>query len=191
VKPAVAAFVFAPFVALGIGVLAATPARAAGANEWQAALRLGIGRLNVGDNPWAPAAGVDVEYGIDDAWALRVSLEGFNHSVAADMANGVSAGTERLGAALAGIGYTVDVLRLVPWLTFQLGVAHIGGPLAQPRTMLASELGAGGDYYVTRQLRVGLSFQYLYEPGDLISDPTHFGNSPFLFSATARVSWVF
>lgn len=185
-KPAVAAL-----VALGIGVVAATPARAAGANELQVALRLGIGRLNVADNPWAPAAGVDVDYGIDDAWALRVSLEGYNHSVAANMASGVSAGTERLGAALGGIGYTVDVLRLVPYLTVQLGIAHIGGPLAAPRTMLASELGAGGDYYLTRQLRVGLSFQYLYEPGDLLSDPTHFGNSPFLFSATARVSWVF
>jgi hypothetical protein len=186
VKPAVAAF-----VALWIGVVAATPARAAGANEWQAALRLGIGRLNAVGNPWAPAAGVDVEYGLDDAWALRASVEGYNDSVSADMANGISAGTERLGAALAGIGYTVDVLRLVPYLTFELGIAHIGGPLAASRTMLASELGAGGDYYVTRQLRVGLSFQYLYEPGDLLSDPTHFGNSPFLFSATARVSWVF
>ena len=69
-KPAVAAFVFAPFVALWIGVVAATPARAAGANEWQAALRLGIGRLNAVGNPWAPSAGVDVEYGLDDAWAL-------------------------------------------------------------------------------------------------------------------------
>lgn len=185
-KPAVLAL-----LALGIGVAAATPARAAGANELQAALRLGIGRLNVGDDPWAPAAGVDVEYGIDDAWALRASVEGYDHSVAADKTNGTAAGTERLGAALAGVAYTVDILRLVPYLNLEIGIAHIGGPLAPPRTMLASELGGGGDYYLTRRLRLGISFQYLYEPGDLISNPTQFGNSPFMFSATARLSWVF
>jgi hypothetical protein len=186
VKPAVAAF-----VALGIGVAAATPARAAGANELQAALRFGAGWLNVADKPWAPFVSLDVEYGLDDAWAVRGSLEGYSHSVSADAVNGISAGTERLGAALVGVTYTVDVLRLVPYGEVQLGLAHIGGPLAAPTTKLASELGIGGDYYVTRRLRAGLSFQYLYEPIDLISNPTQFGNSPFMFSATARVSWVF
>jgi len=186
VKPAVAAF-----LALGIGVAAAAPARAAGASELQAALRFGAGWLNVGDKPWAPVAALDVEYGLTDAWALRGSLEGYSHSVSADATNGIAAGTERLGAALAGIAYTIDVLRLVPYGEAQLGIAHIGGPLAAPVTKLASELGIGGDYYLTRQLRAGLSFQYLYEPLDLISNPTQFGNSPFMFSATARVSWVF
>jgi hypothetical protein len=178
-------------VALGIGVAAATPARAAGANELQAALRLGIGRLNVGDNPWAPVGALDVEYGITDAWALRGSIEGYTHAVAPDKANAIPAGTERLGAALVGVAYTIDILRLVPYADLELGIAHIGGPLAAPRTMLVSELGIGGDYYVTRRLRAGLSFQYLYSPQDLISNPTQFGNSPFMFSATARVSWVF
>ena len=185
-KPAVAAL-----VALGIGVAAATPARAAGANELQAALRFGAGWLNVGDKPWAPVAALDVEYGLDDAWAVRASVEGYTHGVSADKANGVSEGTERLGAALVGVAYTVDIFRLVPYLNLGLGVAHIGGPLAAPTTMFATELGAGGDYYVTRRLRAGLSFQYLFKPVDLLSNPTQFGNSPFMFSATARVSWVF
>ncbi|HEY6476104.1 MAG TPA: hypothetical protein VI456_05945 [Polyangia bacterium] len=184
-KPAVA------LVALGIGVAAATPARAAGANELQAALRLGIGMLNVGDDPWAPVAALDVEYGLNDAWALRGSVEGYSHDVAPDKASAIPAGTERLGAALVGIAYTIDILRLVPYADLELGIAHIGGPLAAPTTMFASELGIGGDYYVTRQLRAGLSFQYLYRPQDLISNPTQFGNSPFMFSATARISWVF
>ena len=43
---------------------------------------------------------------------------------------------------------------------------------------IAAELGIGGDYYVTRRLRAGLCFQYLYEPADLLSNPTEFGNSP-------------
>jgi hypothetical protein len=37
----------------------------------------------------------------------------------------------------------------------------------------------------------GVSFQYLYRPIDLISNPLNLGNSPFIFSATARLSWIF
>jgi hypothetical protein len=185
VKPAVA------FVALGIGMAAAATAHAAGANELQVALRLGIGRLNVGDNPWAPVGALDVEYGLDDAWALRGSLVGYTHGVEADQASATPAGTERLGAAMVGVAYTIDILRLVPYADMELGIAHISGPLAAPTTKLASELGVGGDYYLTRRLRAGLSFQYLYSPQDLISNPTQFGNSPFMFSVTARGSWVF
>jgi Outer membrane protein beta-barrel domain len=185
VKPAVA------FVALGIGLGAATTAHAAGADELQVAARVGIGVLNVGSDPWAPVVGLDVEYGLNDAWALRGSLEGYSHDVGADTTNGIPAGTQRLGAALAGVSYTIDILRLVPYADLELGVAHIGGPLSAPTTKLATELGIGGDYYVTRNLRAGVSFQYLYSPVDLISNPEQFGNSPFMFSATARISWVF
>jgi hypothetical protein len=185
VKPAIA------LVALGIGLSVAATAHAAGADEWQAALRFGIGRLNLSDNIWGPVAALDVEYGITDAWALRGSLEGFSHGVSEDKANGIPAGSQRLGAALAGVAYTLDILRLVPYADVELGVVHIGGPLAAPYTRFASELGIGGDYYVTRNLRAGLSFQYLYSPQDLISNPEQFGNSPFMFSATARASWVF
>jgi len=185
VKPAVA------FVALGIGVVAATTAHAAGQNELQVALRLGIGMLNVANNPWGPVGALDVEYGLDDAWALRGSLMGYTHGVEADKASSIPAGTERLGAALVGVAYTIDILRLVPYADLELGIAHIGGPLGAPTTRFVSELGAGGDYYVTRRLRAGLSFQYLSSPQDLISNPTQFGNSPFMFSVTARGSWVF
>jgi hypothetical protein len=94
-------------------------------------------------------------------------------------------------AALAGVTYTIDVLRLVPYAFLQFGVAQIGGPLAAPVTMFASELGLGGDYYLTRQLRAGISFQYLYRPQDLLQNPQGLGNAPFTFSATARCGWVF
>ena len=63
----------------------------------------------------------------------------------------------------------------MPYATLQLGVAQISGPLAPTVTMLASELGLGGDYYVTRRLRAGLSFQYLYRPQDLFSNPEGLG----------------
>jgi len=185
-----------PAVALGfwitvVLVLLAAPVSAAGANEWQLSLRAGIGVVNVGGDPWGVAGGVDVEYGITDAWAVRASLEGSTRSVSADKQTGTAAGSEHTDAALLGITYTIDVLRLVPYATLQFGVAQIGGPLAAPVTMLASELGLGGDYYLTRQLRAGISFQYLYRPQDLFQNPEGLGNSPFTFSATARFGWVF
>ena len=185
-----------PAVALGFWisvVLAffAAPVHAAGANEWQLSLRAGIGVVNVGSDPWGVAGGVDVEYGLTDAWAVRASVEGSTRSVSADKQTGTGAGSEHTDAALVGITYTIDVLRLVPYATLQFGVAQVGGPLAPPVTMLASELGLGGDYYLTRQLRAGLSFQYLYRPQDLFQNPEGLGNSPFTFSATARFGWVF
>ena len=186
-----------PAVALGFWIsvglaLWAAPVSAAGANEWQLSLRAGIGVVNVGSNdPWGVAGGVDVEYGLTDAWALRGSLEGSTRSVSASEQAGTAAGAEHTDAALVGVTYTIDVLRLVPYATLLFGIAQIGGPLAAPETMLASELGVGGDYYLTRQLRAGLSFQYLYRPQDLLQNPEGLGNAPFTFSATARFGWVF
>ena len=109
----------------------------------------------------------------------------------ADKQAGTAAGREHMEAALAGVTYTIDVLRLVPYATLAFGIAQIGGPLAAPVTMFASELGVGGDYYLTRQLRAGVSFQYLYRPQDLLQNPEGLGNAPFTFSATARFGWVF
>jgi hypothetical protein len=185
-----------PAIALGFWISVAlvfwaAPADAAGANEWQLSLRAGIGVVNVGSDPWGLAGGADVEYGLTDAWALRASLEGSTSSVSANKQAGTAAGSERMDAALAGVTYTIDVLRLVPYATLQFGIAQISGPLAAPVTMFASELGLGGDYYLTRQLRAGISFQYLYRPQDLLQNPEGLGNAPFTFSATARFGWVF
>ena len=53
------------------------------------------------------------------------------------------------------------------------------------------ELGVGADYFVTRHFRPGSSFQYLFEPADLLSDPLNLGTNPFAFTATARASYLF
>ncbi len=171
---------------------AAAPALAAGANELQVALRAGIGGLNVANRPWGPVGGLDVEYGLTDGWALRGSLEGSTHAVSRRQGGGIKAGTEHTGAALVGITYTVDMLRLVPVRRAAVRCRpDRAARSAPPMTMFVSELGLGGDYYATRRLRVGLCFQYLYRPQDLFQNPEGFGNAPFMFSMTARVSWVF
>lgn len=180
-------------VAFAICLFAGGRARAAaGANELEVAGRIGIGVINQGSgHPWGPAGGIDVAYGLNDAWAVSGTLQASSASVSANKAAGIAGGSERSAAAVVGITYTVDILRLVPYVTFQLGIAELAGPLAPSETMFASALALGGDYFVTAQLKAGVMFQYLYRPQDLLSDPRNLGSSPFTFSTTARIAWVF
>lgn len=180
-------------VAFAICLFAGGRARAAaGANELEVAGRVGIGVINQGSaHPWGPAGGIDVAYGLNDAWALSGTLQGSSASVSADKSAGIAGGTEHAVAAAVGVTYTVDILRLVPYVTLQLGIAELGGPLAPSETMFASALALGGDYFLTVRLKAGVMFQYLYRPQDLLSDPRNLGSSPFTFSTTVRLAWVF
>ena len=180
-------------LALGVSLAAGRTAAAAGEHEWQAALRLGAGTVSVdGRKPWGLAAGVDLEYGLTDAWALRLSFEGSTHDVSKsnDMDTRPE-GAIRTDAALIGLTYTFDVLRLVPYAEVQAGLAQVRGAVVAPQSLLAMELGVGADYFVTRRVTAGLSFHYLFEPADLLSDPLNLGTNPFSFTATARASYLF
>jgi len=89
------------------------------------------------------------------------------------------------------VTYTVDILRLVPYGTLQAGLLQVGGAVTTPQSLLAMQLGLGADYFVTRRFLAGLSFHYLFEPADLLSDPLNLGTNPFSFTATGRVSYLF
>ena len=122
--------------------------------------------MNVdGRKPWGVAGGVDVEYGLTDAWALRAVVRGVDaRRWQANDRPALPEGREHMDAALVGVTYTFDVLRLVPYANLQSASRRSAAPWRAAVTMLASELGLGGDYYVTRQLPPGISFQYLFEP---------------------------
>jgi hypothetical protein len=180
-------------LALAVCLSVARSAAAAGEREWQAGLRLGAGTVSVdGRKPWGIAGGLDLEYGLTDAWAIRLSLEGSTHDVSKTNAMDVRPeGAIRTDAALIGITYAFDVLRLVPYADLQIGVAQVRGAVLAPQTLLAMELGLGADYFVTRRFLAGISFHYLFEPADLLSDPLNLGTNPFSFTATARASYLF
>jgi hypothetical protein len=180
-------------LALAVSAALARPASAAGEREWQVALRAGAATVSVDDRkPWGFAGGLDVEYGLTDAWALRASFEASTHDVSkendADMR---PEGSIRASAAMVGVTYTVDVLRLVPYGNLQVGVINLAGAVTTPQTLLGMQLGVGADYFVSRRFLAGLSFQYLFEPGDLLSDPLNLGTNPFSFTASARASYLF
>jgi len=180
-------------LALAVSLSAARTATAAGEHEWQAALRLGVGTVSVdGRKPWGPAAGIDLDYGLTDAWALRLSFEGSTHDVSKTSDSDMRPeGAIRTDAVLLGLTYTFDVLRLVPYADLQVGLAQVRGAVTAPQSLLAMQLGVGADYFVTRRITAGISFHYLFEPADLLSDPLNLGTNPFSFTATARGSYLF
>jgi hypothetical protein len=179
--------------AFAISTMVGRAAAAAGENEWQVALRAGAGTVSIdGRKPWGLAGGLDVEYGLTDAWAVRASLDASTHSVSKEGEMDMRpAGSVRTNAALIGINYTFDVLRLVPSANLQAGLIQLGGAVSTPQSLLAMRLGIGADYFVTRRFTAGLSFYYLFEPADLLSDPLNLGTNPFSFTATARASYLF
>ena len=180
-------------LALAVSLALARPAAATGEREWQVSLRAGAGTVNVDNRkPWGLAGGLDIEYGLTDAWAVRASFEGSTHDVSKESDGDMRPeGSVRATAALLGLTYTVDVLRLVPYGTLQAGICNLGGAVTVPQTLLAMQLGVGADYFVSRRFLAGLSFHYLFEPADLLGDPLNLGTNPFSFSATARASYLF
>jgi hypothetical protein len=184
-------------VGILLGALASvsTPALAAGEGEWQLALRAGPGTVNVdGRKPWGLATALDLDYGLSDAWAVRATIAGSIHPVDRTLnEDGIKlpGGSVQTAAALAGLTYTIDVLRLIPYANLEVGVIRFAGAVTTPETVFAAELGIGADYFLSRRWTTGVSFQYLFAPADLISDPLNLGSSPFSFSATLRVSRIF
>ncbi|HEY2902986.1 MAG TPA: outer membrane beta-barrel protein [Polyangia bacterium] len=178
--------------ALLVVLLAPAAARAAGEDEWQLSARLGIGDLHIDDrSPFGPVAAVEVERGFTDAWALRLMLSESAHSVDARMADHAPGGWARVSSLLAGVTYTFDVLRLVPYAQLGAGFVRFDGAVKQPRMELAGELGLGADYWLTKRWAVGGVLQYLFTPVDLFEHLGELGQSPFAFSLSVRASRLF
>jgi Outer membrane protein beta-barrel domain len=178
------------FVA-GVAALAsAGTARAVGEDEWQVSARAGSGNANGYPlEPWGFAGGLDVEYGLHEAFAARASVGVVSHPVKA-VKNGTPAGTLQARTAMLGATYTFDVIRLVPYMEVGVGLLQWSGPGA-PRTTMGAELGLGADYLVTTRWAWGASAQYIFSPTDLFSNAMEFGQSPLAFSLTLRVSRIF
>jgi hypothetical protein len=176
---------------LGVLALPRGEARAAGEDEWQLSARLGGANKNgYPFAPWGLAGALDLEYGVDDAWAARVSVGTLAHPVPAvkDVTPG---GTLRASSALLGATYTFDVLRLVPYIAGGVGVMWWSGGGAAAHAQLAAEVGVGADYLLTPHWAWGASAQYVFAPGELVSNAMELGQSPLAFSATLRFSWIF
>jgi hypothetical protein len=166
-------------------------ARAAGEDEWQLTARVGGGNATGSPvSPWGFAAAGELEYGVTDEWSARLSLGTVAHPVDA-VKDETPAGTRRAVTAMLGATYTIDVLRLVPFVSGGVGLLRWSGPGESGRITWAMDLGVGADYLMTPRWSLGASAQYLFAPSDLFNKLREFGEVPLAFSLTARVSRIF
>jgi hypothetical protein len=167
-------------------------ARAVGEQEWQLSARLGIGNLHIDQrSPFGPVTALELEYGFSDAWALRAMAGTSAHDVDGRMEDHAPGGWARTTSALAGLTYTFDVLRMVPYAQLAIGFVRFHGAVLKPRTEMAGELGLGADFWLDRRWAVGGVLQYLFAPVDLFEHLGELGQSPFAFSISARASRLF
>lgn len=64
----------------------------------------------------------------------------------------------RLDHASVGLGYVIDILTWVPYLTAQVGAHHVaGGTLDSSLVIPSAQLGLGLDYQLSRSFAVGVA----------------------------------
>ena len=175
-------------VALGMTLTVATPTPATAAEgEGLAAVGAAFATARA-DGRWAPGAGVAVagQYGLDDAWSLRAGVSGSWHPVSADALR--PGGHVRALGCSAGVTYTLDVLRVVPFVTAGVAVQDLHGALRDARTDLGVELGGGADYLLDRRWSLGLELAYRILPVAVAGDHDAFGGTPQALAAGLRVA---
>jgi opacity protein-like surface antigen len=171
-------------------VVGRRPARA-DADDWQLAARTGVASVVVdGRSPLGVGLGTDVQYGINDTFAARLSLSGGLQRVSTETKQQLPGGSIWSYAAFAGFGYTMDVLRLLP--TFEAGIGLLGvrGAVKKDHTAIGMQLGIGADYLLTPRFSLGLTAQYVFAPFDLLSHVLTGDQVPQAFTFAARATWT-
>lgn len=163
----------------------------ADADDWQVAGRAGLASVVVdGRSPLGMGLGADVQYGINDTFAARLSLSGGLQRVSAQANPQLPGGNIWSYAAFAGFGYTMDVLRLLPTFEAGIGVLGVRGAVQKDHTAIGMQLGIGADYLLTPRFSLGLTAQYVFAPFDLLSHVLTGDQVPQAFQFAARGTWT-
>jgi len=172
--------------------LAAAPhAARADEDDWRVSARAGLANIVAdGRDPMGLGLGGEVQYGLDDAWALRLSVAGAAQRVDAKMDQSLPGGTIWSYSAFAGLGYTMDVLRLLP--TFAVGVGVLGarGAVKSHIRHVGIQVGLGADYLVTPRFAFGVAADYVFAPFDLFAHVIEGTQIPQAFALSARATWT-
>ena len=171
-------------------VLASSGRAAADQDDWQLAARAGISSVRVENrDPFGLGAGLDLRYGLDDAWAVRVSGSFARLTMDGDMGKMLPGGTVWSYSSFAGLDFSMDVIRLLPTFEAGLGVLGSNGTL-KSHAAIGMQAGVGADYLLTPRVSIGGIAEYIYAPFDLIANVLTGNQVPQAFSISARVSWI-
>jgi len=176
----------------GASALASAPhAARADEDDWRVSARAGLANIVAdGRDPMGLGLGGEIQYGLDDAWALRLSMAGAAQRVDAQMDQQLPGGTIWSYSAFAGLGYTMDVLRLLPTFAVGLGVLGARGALKSPIRHVGIQVGLGADYLVTPRFAFGLAADYVFAPFDLFAHVIEGTQVPQAFALSARATWT-
>lgn len=177
---------------LGVLILLglARPAAAVGLEEWELAVDARGAWVQADDRrPVGPGLGLQLQYGLTDAWALRGAVGLSGHPVGGNADRG--GGTVTATSAIAGVTYTVDVLRLVPFVEAGVGLLDVRGAVAGARSGLGIDLGVGAQYLVSRRWAVGVVGRYQVFPVELGSLSSDDGETPSLVALALRLARIF
>lgn len=135
--------------------------------EFVLSLQPGFSMIHIGDQTaWGGGGGLDLSYGVTDAFAVRVTGAFSAQQIdALTMNNTVvnPAGTVLAYHAGVGVTYIVDILRVVPFIDFSLGLLGTRRPTAtgdQWSNEFGIEIGIGVDYLITRRIAIGAVVRY-------------------------------
>lgn len=160
-------------------------------DDWQIAGRAGVAGVVVdGRDPLGVGLGSTVQYGLNDVWSARVSVSGGLQRASVDASRHLPGGNLWSYSGFAGIGYSLDVLRLLPTFEVGLGVLGVAGAVKSSHMALGTQLGVGADYLLTPRFSVGATAQYVFAPFDLLSRVLTGDMTPLAFAFSARATWT-
>lgn len=178
-------------VTVSLGVAALPHQAHADEDDWQVGGQLGVAGVVVdGREPLGPRLGLDGQYDLDDAWAIRLSANGSRHGVSATPAKGLPGGAIYGYSIFAGLAYTMDVLRLLPSFAVGIGVLGVEGAVKKRHRAVGMQAAVGADYLMGPRWSIGGVAEYVYAPFDLISNATSGRANPQAFALSLRVSWI-
>jgi hypothetical protein len=182
---------FGTAVALAVVVTLFCRTSVADEDDWQIAARAGIASVGVeGRDPLGLRAGVDGQYDLTDAWAIRLTASGSRHSVSENAGARQPGGTIWAYSGFAGLSYTMDVLRLLPSFEVGVGMLGVGGAVAKAHRAIGMQAAVAADYLIGPRWSVGAIAEYVYAPFDLISNALSGNAVPEAFALSARVCWI-
>lgn len=168
----------------------AAPARA-DEDDWQVAARAGFASVSVdGRDPFGPRLALDGQYGLSDAWAVRLTAAGSRHGVSQDMAKGLPGGAVWAYSTFAGLSYTMDILRLRPSFEVGLGLLGLTGAVKQPGRSVGMVAGIAADYLLGPRWSIGGMVEYVYAPFDLLTNALKGTAVPQGLAVSVRLCWT-
>lgn len=141
---------------LCVALLWHRPMARAGEQEWVVAPSVGYAVLRSdGHDRHGGILYLDVDYGLTDSWSLRGNGHYSPHAV-----HDPETGVLHAGGFGFGVLYTVDVLKVVPYLALTVGpVITDGTGEDKLRVNGQAQAGIGLDYLVSRDFSVGLELR--------------------------------